>query len=119
VAVIVALVKVTSVTVALHFGFGQDPAGAVGAKVVTSKLALPFLTSMPDWVPVTVVVKVCPGATLPAGLVHVTDTALGVQISWPVLHELLVGVGKLAGRERFANAGFHYYASRHPTIPRE
>ena len=47
------------------------------------------------------------------------DTALGLQISWPVLRELLVGVGKLAGREHLASAGLHYHASRHPTIPRE
>src|SRR5918998_3265024 len=47
------------------------------------------------------------------------DTALGLQISWPVLRELLVGVGKLAGRELFAGAGLHYYASRHPTSARE
>ena len=46
------------------------------------------------------------------------DTALGVKISWPVLRELLVGVGKLAGRERFASAGSHDYSGGHPTIPR-
>lgn len=33
--VIVAVVKLTSVTVAVHFGFGHDPAGAVGVFVVT------------------------------------------------------------------------------------
>jgi hypothetical protein len=33
--VIVAVVNVTSVTVAVHFGFGHEPAGAVGATLVT------------------------------------------------------------------------------------
>jgi hypothetical protein len=31
----VAVVNATSVTVAVHLGFGHDPAGAVGAVVVT------------------------------------------------------------------------------------
>jgi hypothetical protein len=46
------------------------------------------------------------------------DTGLGVQISWLARQELLAGVGKLAGHERFASAGLHYYANRHPMIPR-
>ena len=33
--VIVAVVNCTSVTLAVHFGFGHDPAGAEGAFVIT------------------------------------------------------------------------------------
>jgi hypothetical protein len=40
---IVAVVNVTSVTVAVHMGFGHDPAGAVGAVVVTVYGLWPFL----------------------------------------------------------------------------
>ena len=40
---IVAVVNVTSVTVAVHLGFGHDPAGAVGAVVVTVYGLWPFL----------------------------------------------------------------------------
>src|SRR5215213_10272724 len=36
------------------------------------------------------------------------DTALGVQILCPMLFEVLVGFGKLAGGERFTSARFHY-----------
>jgi hypothetical protein len=39
----VAVVNATSVTVAVHFGFGHDPAGAVGAFVVTVYADWPFL----------------------------------------------------------------------------
>jgi hypothetical protein len=37
--VIVAVVNATSVTVAVHRGFGHDPAGATGVVVLTVKLA--------------------------------------------------------------------------------
>ena len=40
---IVAVVNATSVTVAVHFGFGHDPAGAEGAFVVTVYGDWPFL----------------------------------------------------------------------------
>jgi hypothetical protein len=40
---IVAVVNATSVTVAVHLGFGHDPAGAVGAFVVTVYGLWPFL----------------------------------------------------------------------------
>ena len=40
---IVAVVNATSVTVAVHLGFGHDPAGAVGASVVTVYGLWPFL----------------------------------------------------------------------------
>jgi hypothetical protein len=39
----VAVVNATSVTVAVHLGFGHDPAGAVGAVVVTVYADWPFL----------------------------------------------------------------------------
>src|SRR5215213_489164 len=38
------------------------------------------------------------------------DTGLGVRILRPLLFEVLVGVGKLAGGERFTRAGLHYDA---------
>jgi hypothetical protein len=42
--VIVAVpVKATSVTLAVHLGFGHEPAGAEGATVVTVYLTEPFL----------------------------------------------------------------------------
>jgi hypothetical protein len=69
----VASVNATSVTVAVHIGFGHDPAGAVGATDVTVNRAWPFLgVGNGPLLPATVVVKLCPGATLPAGLVQVT-----------------------------------------------
>jgi hypothetical protein len=37
------LVNDTSVTVAVHFGLGHDPAGALGACVATVYLNWPFL----------------------------------------------------------------------------
>jgi hypothetical protein len=40
---IVAVVNATSVTVAVHLGFGHDPAGAEGAFVVTVYGLWPFL----------------------------------------------------------------------------
>ena len=40
---IVAVVNATSVTVAVHLGFGHEPAGAVGAVVVTVYADWPFL----------------------------------------------------------------------------
>jgi hypothetical protein len=40
--VIVASVNATSVTVAVHIGFGHDPGGAEGAFVDTVKRAWPF-----------------------------------------------------------------------------
>jgi hypothetical protein len=71
--VIVAVVNATSVTVAVHIGFGHDPGGAVGVFDVTVNRAWPFLgVANGPLVPATVVVKLCPGATLPAGLVQVT-----------------------------------------------
>jgi hypothetical protein len=42
-SVSVASPKWTSVTVAVHIGFGHDPAGAVGETVVTVKRNEPFL----------------------------------------------------------------------------
>jgi hypothetical protein len=38
----VASVKWTSVTVAVHIGFGHEPGGAVGATVSTEKRNWPF-----------------------------------------------------------------------------
>jgi hypothetical protein len=40
--IVASLVNTTSVTVAVHFGFGHEPGGAVGAFDVTVKLAWPF-----------------------------------------------------------------------------
>jgi hypothetical protein len=56
--VTVAGPNVTSVTVAVHFGFGHEPGGAVGVFDVTVNRAWPFLgvANGPD-VPATVVVK--------------------------------------------------------------
>jgi hypothetical protein len=42
-SVIVAVVNCTSVTVAVHIGFGHERAGAIGVAVVTLKDAWPFL----------------------------------------------------------------------------
>src|SRR5215213_7390838 len=69
----VAVVNSTSVTVAVHFGFGHDPAGAVGAFDVTVYGDWPFrgVGNGPDD-PAAVNEKLWPGATLPAGFVHVT-----------------------------------------------
>ena len=41
-SVSVASVKWTSVTVAVHIGFGHEPGGAVGATVSTEKRNWPF-----------------------------------------------------------------------------
>jgi hypothetical protein len=46
----VASVKWTSVTVAVHIGFGHEPGGAVGATVSTEKRNCPFLGV--SWSPV-------------------------------------------------------------------
>ena len=73
VRVTVASPNSTSVTVAVHFGFGHDPAGAVGVTDSTSKRNEPFLgVGSGPLLPVVVVVKLCPGATFPAGFVQVT-----------------------------------------------
>jgi hypothetical protein len=57
-SVIVAVVNCTSVTVAVHFGFGHEPAGAVGTSDVTVKRAEPFLgVGCGPPLPVDVVVK--------------------------------------------------------------
>ena len=57
-SVMVAVVKLTSVTVAVHFGFGQEPAGATGAVVLTVNEAWPFLgVGCGPPLPVSVVVK--------------------------------------------------------------
>src|SRR5215208_736466 len=71
--------NVTSVTLAVHFGFGQEPAGAVGSSVVRIILALPFASGVKVPVAPTGVENVCPGATLPAGLVHST-VAVAVEV---------------------------------------
>ena len=42
-SVSVAVVKCTSVTVAVHIGFGQEPGGADGATVLTVYGDWPFL----------------------------------------------------------------------------
>jgi hypothetical protein len=56
--VMVASPNSTSVTVAVHCGFGHDPAGAEGVIVVTVNLKLPFLgVGWGPLVPVAVVVK--------------------------------------------------------------
>ena len=39
-----------------------------------------------------------------------TSTGIGVQILRYALCEVLVGLGKLAGGERFTSTGFHYDA---------
>jgi len=57
-SVMVAFVKVTSVTVAVHIEFGHEPGGAVGAVVVTLNLNWPFLgVGTGPVVPATVVLK--------------------------------------------------------------
>jgi hypothetical protein len=57
-SVTVAVVNVTSVTVAVHIGFGHEPGGAVGVSEVTVNRAWPFLgVAKGPLVPVTVVVK--------------------------------------------------------------
>jgi hypothetical protein len=67
-------VNSTSVTSAVHFGFGQAPAGAVGSAVVKLNLAWPFLgVGCGPVVPAKSVSKLWPGATFPAGFVHWTD----------------------------------------------
>src|SRR5215212_9846139 len=71
--------NVTSVTAADHPGFGQEPAGAVGAVVVRVISALPFGPGVKVPLALTSVVNVCPGATLPAGLVHST-VAVAVEV---------------------------------------
>ena len=42
-----------------------------------------------------------------------SEAGLGAQVLRPTLFELLVCVGKLAGRECLTSAGSHYYARRH------
>jgi hypothetical protein len=79
-SVTVAVVNVTSVTVAVHIGFGHDPGGADGVSDVTVNRAWPFRgVANGPLVPVTVVLKLCPGATLPAGLVQVTLAVPGAD----------------------------------------
>lgn len=54
----VAVVNDTSVTVAVHIGFGHEPSGAVGVVDVTVNGLWPFLgVANGPLVPVTVVVK--------------------------------------------------------------
>ena len=54
----VAVVNVTSVTVAVHIEFGHEPAGAVGVVVDTSNRYWPFLgVGTGPLLPATVVVK--------------------------------------------------------------
>lgn len=54
----VAVVNDTPVTLAVHLGFGHDPAGAVGASEVTVNRAWPFLgVEKGPLLPTTVVVK--------------------------------------------------------------
>ena len=56
--IVASLVNATSVTVAVHFGFGHDPAGAEGAVDVTVYLAWPFLgVAKGPLLPVTPVLK--------------------------------------------------------------
>jgi hypothetical protein len=56
--IVASLVNCTSVTSALHFGFGHAPAGAEGAFDVTVYLAEPFLGVMKGpLLPVRSVVK--------------------------------------------------------------
>jgi len=70
---VASLVNSTSVTLAVHCGFGQDPAGATGAFDVTVNLACPFLgVAKGPLLPARSVSKLWPGATFPAGLVHWT-----------------------------------------------
>jgi hypothetical protein len=38
------------------------------------------------------------------------EAGLGIQVLRPILFEVLVGVDKLAGGERFTSTGFHYDA---------
>ena len=58
VSVIVAVVNCTSVTVAVHFGFGHEPGGADGVFDTTVNRAWPFLgVAKGPLVPDTVVVK--------------------------------------------------------------
>src|SRR5215207_9002536 len=45
------------------------------------------------------------------------EAGLGVHILRPTLFVLLVCVGKLAGRERFASAGIHYDTHSVPNLP--
>jgi ethanolamine utilization microcompartment shell protein EutS len=55
---VASLVNATSVTVAVHIGFGQEPAGAVGVFDVTVKRAEPFLgVAKGPLLPVVVVAK--------------------------------------------------------------
>jgi hypothetical protein len=54
----VAVVNATSVTVAVHLGFGHEPGGAEGASDLTVNLAWPFLgVAKGPLVPVTRVEK--------------------------------------------------------------
>src|ERR687891_346324 len=71
----VAEVKSTSVMVAVHLRFGQTTAGlgAGGSAGVTSKEVRPFLPWMSDCDPDAFPDVSCPGATLPAGFVQVTE----------------------------------------------
>jgi hypothetical protein len=64
----------TSVTVAVHFEFGHEPAGAVGSAVLKSRNEnWPFLVvgKFPV-LPEASKLKLWPGATLPAGFSHWT-----------------------------------------------
>jgi hypothetical protein len=79
-SVTVAGPNATSVTVAVHIGFGHDPGGAVGVFDVTVNRAWPLRgVAKGPLVPATVVEKFCPGATLPAGLVQVTVAVPGAD----------------------------------------
>jgi hypothetical protein len=79
-SVTVAGPNVTSVTVAVHCGFGHEPGGAAGVSVLTVDRAWPLRgVGKGPLCPVAVVSKVCPGATLPAGLVQVTVAVPGAD----------------------------------------
>jgi hypothetical protein len=59
VSVMVASPNSTSTTVAVHFGFGHEPGGAVGVTVYTVNRAEPFLgVGWGPLLPAAVVVKV-------------------------------------------------------------
>jgi hypothetical protein len=78
--VTVASPNSTSTTVAVHFGFGHEPAGVVGVSDSTVKRNWPFLgVASGPLLPVVVVEKLCPGATLPAGFVHSTLAVPGAE----------------------------------------
>jgi hypothetical protein len=79
-SVTVASPNSTSMTVAVHFGFGHDPAGVVGVTDSTSKRNEPFLgVGRGPLLPLVVVEKLCPGATLPAGFEHSTLAVPGAE----------------------------------------